>query len=146
MGFINWWKNEQSTSAPSSSQLDLLEQSQPLAPQPERVDGAIVYKRFTKAIQENGGNAVAHRNAVIAETEELFGCSVRELYQATGGKRGRRDTLPQPAQEAYMVNESLAANELERHLGSLTGETQDELNDQIAGIVRGQQTRKWLPW
>ena len=65
-----------------------------------------------------------------------------------GSKRGRRDTLPQPAQEAYMVNESLSANELERYIGTIGGESQDEVNAQIVGRVRQQskQTRKWLPW
>ena len=73
---------------------------------------------------------------------------MRELYQSTGGKRNRRDTLPQPAQEAYMVNESLSANELERMHGTIGGESQEEVNAQIVGLVRQQskRTRKWLPW
>lgn len=129
--------------------MDLLGQpSQELVPQRQRVDGAIVFKRFTGAIQRNGGDQDAYRDSVMAETEELFDCSVQELYRATGAKRNRRDTLPQPAQEAYMVNESLSANELERQEGSIGGETQEEVNDKITGVVRDQskQTRKWLPW
>lgn len=55
-------------------------------------------------------------------------------YEGTGSKRHRRDTLPQPDQEAYMVNESLAANELERSVRGLSGETQEEVNNQITGI------------
>lgn len=128
--------------------MDLLGQSQEPALQRKRVDSSTVFKRFTKSIRDNGGDDEAYQRSIQAETEELFGCSVRELYQGTGGKRNRRDTLPQPAQEAYMVNESLAANELERSVGGLSGETQEEVNNQITGIVRSQakQTRKWLPW
>lgn len=33
-----------------------------------------------------------------------------------------------------MVNESLAANELERSVRGLSGETQEEVNNQITGI------------
>jgi hypothetical protein len=128
--------------------LDLLGESKELAPQRQRVDGATVFKRFTGAIKANGGNSEVYPQAVGAETEELFDCDVQELYQQTGGKLGRRDTLPQPAQEAYMVNESLSANQLDRQEGTIGGETQEEVNAQIVGTVREQskQTRKWLPW
>ncbi|ESA32777.1 hypothetical protein N836_24510 [Leptolyngbya sp. Heron Island J] len=85
---------------------------------------------------------------IQAETQELFDCNVRELYEQTGGKIRDRSSLPQPAQEAYMVNESLSANELERMHGTIGGETQEEVDDRIIGLVRQQsrQTRKWLPW
>jgi hypothetical protein len=128
--------------------MDLLGHSQELAPQRNRVDGAIVFRRFTKSIKDNGGDQTAYRESIIAETRELFDCDVDELYKATGGKRNRRDTLPQVAQEAYMVNESLSAHQLERQIGTLGGESQEEVNAQITGIVRHQarQTRQWLPW
>ncbi|MEO0759711.1 MAG: hypothetical protein AAFY78_22880 [Cyanobacteria bacterium J06648_16] len=126
----------------------MLNQSQELAPPRKRVDGATVFKRFTKAIKDNGGDEEAYQQAVVVETQELFGCNLDTLYRETGGKRRRRDTLPQPAQEAYMVNESLTANELERSVGGLSGETQQEVNGQIVGIVREQskKTKRWLPW
>jgi hypothetical protein len=128
--------------------LNLLEQSQQLAPPRKRVDGAIVYKRFTKAIHDSGGSEEVYPDAVSAETLELFDCDVEELYRQTGGKQGRRETLPQPAQEAYMVNESLAANELERQIGTMAGQTQREVNARIVSVAKEQakQTRKWLPW
>jgi hypothetical protein len=112
------------------------------------VDGAIVFKRFSKAIYDNGGDEDAYSKAVTTETSELFDCDVEELYRQTGGKRGRRETLPQPVQEAYMVNESLSANELERQIGKLGGKSQAEVNAQIVGTVRNQakQVRQWLPW
>ncbi|NEP61211.1 MAG: hypothetical protein F6K31_30245 [Symploca sp. SIO2G7] len=128
--------------------MDLIGNSQELVPPRKRVDGAIVFRRFTQTIKDNGGDDEAYQLSIQAETEELFGCSVRELYEGTGAKRHRRDTLPQPAQEAYMVNESLSANELERLIGTIGGESQEEVNAQIVGKVRQQskQTRKWLPW
>ena len=114
----------------------------------EAGDGAIVNRRFNRSINDNVGNGDVYQDAAIAQTDELFGCSVRELYQATGGKRNDRSTLPQPAQEAYMVNESLTANELERLIGTIGGEDQEEVNNAIVGVVRQQskRTRKWLPW
>ncbi|WP_051394708.1 hypothetical protein [Leptolyngbya sp. Heron Island J] len=148
MGFIPWWKNEKETLEPSESQLDLLGESQELSPQRKRVDGAIVFRRFTKAIKDNGGGPESYEKVIQAETQELFDCNVRELYEQTGGKIRDRSSLPQPAQEAYMVNESLSANELERMHGTIGGETQEEVDDRIIGLVRQQsrQTRKWLPW
>ena len=47
-----------------------------------------------------------------------------------------------------MVNESLAANELDRQIGTIGGESQDEVNSRILASVEqtSKQTRKWLPW
>lgn len=148
MGFLNFWKEEKPTYEEQAAQLDLSGYSQELTPKRKRVDGAIVNRRFNKSIKDNGGGPNAYPKAVLAETEELFGCDLNTLYRETGGKKGRRDTLPQPAQEAYMVNESITANELERHVGSLGGESQEEVDAKIVGITRHQakQTRKWLPW
>ena len=148
MGFLNFWQEEKSSYEEQASQLDLSGNSQQLTSRRKRVDGAIVNRRFNKAISDNGGDEEAHRQSAIAETDELFGCSVRELYQATGGKRGDRSTLPQPAQEAYMVNESLTAHELERMVGTIGGEDQDEVNGRIVGMVRqeAKKTRFRLPW
>lgn len=128
--------------------MDLIGDSQSLAPQRKRVDGAIVNKRFTQSIRSNGGAGDVFQRSVVEETRELFDCTVNELYRETGAKKGRRETLPQSAQEAYMVNESLAANELERQLGTLGGESQDQVNDQIVESVRqtSKNTRRWLPW
>ena len=148
MGFLDFWKSEKASIEESASQLDILGQSQELTPPRKRVDGVTVFKRLTKTIQANGGDRDAYRFSIEAETNELFDCSVKELYDETGAKRQDRSTLPQPAQEAYMVNESLSANELERLEGAIGGESQEEVNAQITGVVRQQakQTRKWLPW
>lgn len=148
MGFLNFWQEEKENYEEQASQLDLSGSSQKLTPKRKRVDGAIVNRRFNKAIKDNGGSGTVYRDAVIAETDELFGCSVAELYKATGGKPSDRSTLPQPAQEAYMVNESLTAHELERMIGTIGGEDQDEVNGRIVGLVRQESktTRKRLPW
>ncbi|MEM7771000.1 MAG: hypothetical protein AAF327_10860, partial [Cyanobacteria bacterium P01_A01_bin.37] len=145
---LDWWKSEADNLEESASQLDLIGDSTQLSPRRNRVDGAIVNKRFNQSIKANGGNGDVYQDAAVTETEELFDCTVKDLYQQTGGKKGRRDTLPQPAQEAYMVNESLAANELERQTGTIGGEDQDEVNSKIVESVRqtSKQTRGWLPW
>ena len=119
-----------------------------MAPPRKRVDGAIVFRRFTDAIQDNGGDEDAYKQAVITETDELFGCGVRELYKATGGKPNRRETLPHEVQQAYIANETLSTYELERLRGTIGGESQDEVNDKIDAVVREQsrKTRRYLPW
>ncbi len=108
----------------------------------------MAFRRFTDTIKANGGDKDCYVNAVVTETQELFDCSVRELYQATGGKINRRETLPHEAQQAYMVNETLSAYELERMEGTIGGENQQEVNDKIEAVVREQsrQTRKHLSW
>ena len=148
MGFLDFWKNEKHNIEESASQLDLSGQSQELTPPRKRVTGAIVFRRFTQSIKDNGGDEQVYPEVINQETLELFDCDVKDLYEQTGGKPGYRDTLPQPAQEAYMVNESLSANELERLHGTIGGESQEEVNNQIKAVVREQskQTRKWLPW
>ena len=124
------------------------EQSQELAPQRKRVNGATTFRRFTDTIKANGGDEEAYVRAVVTETNELFGCTVADLYKETGSKPNRRETLPHEVQQAYMVNETLSAYELERMEGTIGGESQDEVNDQINAVVREQskQTRQWLPW
>ncbi|WP_246564763.1 hypothetical protein [Leptothoe spongobia] len=108
----------------------------------------MAFRRFTDTIKANGGDEKAYAQAVVTETNELFGCTVTELYEGTGGKTNRRDTLPHEVQQAYTVNESLSAYELERMEGTIGGENQREVNNKINAVVREQskQTRKWLPW
>lgn len=144
MAFLNWWKSEAPNQEETASQLDLTGNSQALISPRKRVDGALVNRRFNGSIKENGGAGEVYEQAAVTQTKELFGCTVNNLYRETGGKKGRRDTLPQPAQEAYMVNESLAANELDRQIGTLGGESQDEVNSRILASVEqtSKQTRK----
>lgn len=54
--------------------------------------------------------------------------------------------FPQAVQEAYIVSESLLVNKLERLIGMIGSESQDEVNVLIRITVREQtkQTRKGL--
>ena len=148
MGFLDFWKNEKNRIEPSDSQLDLLRNSQKLAPQRKRADGVTVFRRFTDSIKANGGDGECYKQAVVTETAELFDCTVRQLYQETGGKRFKRDTLPHEVQQAYMANETFAAYELERMEGTIGGESQEEVNQRINSVVKeeSKKTRKRLPW
>ncbi|MEM9009312.1 MAG: hypothetical protein AAGE59_38155 [Cyanobacteria bacterium P01_F01_bin.86] len=103
---------------------------------------------MTDTIKANGGGKDCYAKVVVTETKELFGCSVRDLYKGTGGKINRRETLPDDAQQAYILNEILSAYELERLEGTIGGEEQIEVDNKINAVVREQskQTRKWLPW
>lgn len=147
MGFLDFWQKKKREIEPLEEQTDLFYDSQQLPPQRRRIDGAIVYRCFTDSIKSSGGTGGVYADAVVAETEELFDCSVEDLYSATGGTINRRHTLPREAQRAYIVNESLTAWELDRLNESINGDN-DEINDQIVDVVRDQsrQTRRWLPW
>ena len=107
-----------------------------------------MFRKFTDSIKANGGDADAIIDSITVETEELFGCSVRELYQATGGKKNDRSTLPEIVQRSYIANEALSSFELERMEGTVGGEDQQENNENIVGTVKNvsKKTRKWLPW
>ena len=144
MGFINWW---QSNAEETDSQLSLLGESQTLS-RHQRVDSATVNKDFTKAIQNAGGSNRAYPRAVRAETQALFDCGVAELYEATGGKKGNRSTLPKEAQKAYMVSETLSAHRLNRTLQGDRQGSQRQKDDRVVETVQdtATQVRKWLPW
>ena len=49
---------------------------------------------FKVAIREADGSKTAVQEVIEAETQELFGCSVKELYRRTGSVPGERSTLP----------------------------------------------------
>lgn len=126
--------------------MDLLEDNQQLSKR-RRVDGAIVNRDFREAIHRSGGSQNAYPDAVIAETEELFGCSVRKLYEATGGKKGNRATLPEAAQKAYMASEIRATHELDQS-EFYDCENPQQVDQKIVSTTRAaaRETRKWLPW
>jgi len=141
MGFLSWWRNN----APEpDSQLDLFGNSQDLA-QSERVDGAIVNRDFNAAIRNAGGSGRCHGRAVQGETQELFDCDVDQLYEATGGRKGDRTTLPQDAQKAYMVNETISAHRLN---GTDYEGTQQQQDNAIVADVTdtARHVRSWFPW
>lgn len=108
MGFLNWLKNQPEETF-KASQLDLLGNSQPVR---SRVDGATVRKEFSKTIQDKGGSEATQAQATEAMTQELFGCNTKKLYEETGAKRGKRETLPYEAQTAYIVGEAVCTDRL----------------------------------
>lgn len=144
MGFLNWF---QDNSSESDSQLNLLGDSQPITPH-ERVDGTTVYKDFSNAIKDSGGSSKAHGRAVKAETQELFDCGVDELYEATGGRKGDRASLPKEAQKAYMVSETVSTHRLNHDLKGENHGSQKQKDDHVVETVRdtAENVRKWLPW
>ena len=147
MAFLDWWQNNKEEE--SASQLDLLQEAQEITPRRKRVDGATVYKQFSKAVKDSGGSEMAYPRAVTAETQALFDCDVRKLYQATGGKPGDRSTLPIEAQEAYIVNEALSTHELNASQESDASQNQRERDERIVETVKAtaQEVRsRWLPW
>ena len=83
-------------------------------PEKHRVDRADVVKDFQAQLKDSGGGPRIYEKAVDAETRELFGGSVQELYEGVGGKKGDRDTLPHSAQKAYMHNEIDCTQQLKR--------------------------------
>lgn len=141
MGFLNWFQQQPSE---SDSQLDLFHSSQELTKH-ERVDGATVYKDFQQSMLDKKVSAEGRRKAVVAETQELFDCTIDELYQGTGGKKGDRSSLPKEAQKAYLVNETIATHRIN---DSECSGSQKQRDDQVIETVRGtaEHTRRWFPW
>ncbi|HEY9658127.1 MAG TPA: hypothetical protein V6C65_06720, partial [Allocoleopsis sp.] len=72
----------------------------------------MVRKNFSRTVDEKGGTDQTQADATETMTRNLFGCSTKELYQGTGGRKGRRETLPHDAQTAYIVGEVVATHDL----------------------------------
>ena len=123
--------------------MSLLGSSQPVR---SRTDGAIVRRKVSAAAIEAGADADGIAAGTEAMTHELFGCSSRQLYKDTGGKRGDRKTLPEVAQEAYVVGEVVATHDLNQE-GPFQG-SQDEKNAQTAGTMggAGRKVKGFFPW
>jgi|GEM_PF-4858127 len=78
-------------------------------------------------------------------TEELFDTPPKQLYEATGGKPGKRETLPKPAQKAFIAGDTVADFDLKEQ--DIQGNSTQK-NEQIVDSVRksGKKVRRWLPW
>ncbi|MDY6786131.1 MAG: hypothetical protein SW833_26895 [Cyanobacteriota bacterium] len=126
------------------TQLDLFDNSQSL-PKRQRVDGLTIRKGFTRSIQDKGGDRKCQAKATEALTEEVLGCTTRELYARTKAKLSDRSSLPERAQEALVVGEVVATHDLK--VREVSG-AQEERNEQIVDSVRcsGRKTRKLFPW
>jgi hypothetical protein len=113
----------------------------------ERVDGAIVNKDFQKSVKDASGSDKTYPEVIRVETEELFDCTVEELYAGTNSRKGNRASLPKEAQTAYIANEIRATHELNAASSSYSHDP-DERHGQTVEQVKetSKQTRKWLPW
>jgi len=142
MGFLNWFKNNEQPENCQESQLDLLGQSQAVR---GRVDGTTIRKDFTQTIKQKGASNRAHGRATAKMTQELFGCSVDDLYRETGGKMGDRSTLPQDAQTAYMMGEVAATHRLKN---TEIGGNQQQRDEQVVDTTAhaSQQVKGLFPW
>ncbi|HAG80307.1 MAG TPA: hypothetical protein DCL61_03835 [Cyanobacteria bacterium UBA12227] len=146
MGFLNWWQNNKPE---EDSQLTIFGDLEELK-QHKRVDGATVNNEFKDSIKNAGGSDKAFPRSIEAETQELFNCTTNELYEKTGAKKGKRSTLPIPAQEAYIVNETLSKHRLNHEVAeeNKTRGSQRQKDDRIVETVRdtAENVRKWFPW
>lgn len=99
-------------------------------------------------MHDAGGDRRTYSKVVRAETQELFDCGVDELYEATGGRKGDRSTLPKEAQKAYMVNETLAGYRLHELEPPSPSASEPHDDHQIVEAVRdtSKSVRRWLPW
>lgn len=142
MKFLRWLARNQEES--DESQLDLFGGSQGLTKR-ERVDGAIVNKDLNRTIKQKGGSGGVYRRSTEAMTNELFDVGTDELYEATGGTKNQRGTLPKAAQKAFIVGESVADFDLKET--DVQGNSRQK-NEQIVDSVKksGKKVRKWLPW
>lgn len=125
-------------------QTDLFGGSQALTPH-KRVDGATVRKDFESTIKAKGGSQRAYRDATNALTEELFDMKTHELYDATGGKRNDRSTLPKEAQKAYIVGETVANHDLKaKNVSGNQAQRDEEITDSVRDS--GKKVRGLFPW
>lgn len=144
MGFLNWLKENPDEEASTGSQISLFDDSETLLER-QRVSGVTVRKNFTKTIQDKGGDSRCQARSTEALNQEVLGCGTRELYQKTGAKRNRRETLPERAQEALLAGEVIATHDLKQR--SIEGD-QNSRNQQIEDSVRGsgEKVRGLFPW
>ncbi|NJL55659.1 hypothetical protein HC928_10995 [bacterium] len=142
MGFLNWFKNQDEENV-ESSQLNLLsDNSQPVR---RRTDGAAVRNDFTNTIKEKQGSGEAIARSTNKMTHNIFGCETEELYEQTGGRKNRRETLPKDAQDAYVVGEVAATHKLKAT--EIKG-NQQQRDEQIVDTVdeSSKQVKGLFPW
>ncbi|NEP19966.1 MAG: hypothetical protein F6J97_24275 [Leptolyngbya sp. SIO4C1] len=85
-------------------------------------------------------------NATNAVTRGVMGCNTKDLYRATGGKKGKVASLPEVAQEGLAVGKIAATHAL-NDSGTFTG-NQDQVNQQIADATyeAAREVGKIFPW
>lgn len=111
--------------------------------QHKRVDGATVRKDLTKAVKDAGGTDEAIAKGTEKMTKTAFGCGTKELYKETGGKPGKRETLPAEVQKTYIIAETKATQDIKKN--EYTG-NQQKVDTEIVHTMEeaGKQTRGFL--
>lgn len=144
MGFLRWFESNPQEEDSAGEQLSLLDNAQNLVNR-QRVDGALTRKRYAQTIKQKGGSTRAYAKATEALTQQVMGCGTQELYQRTGSKIHRRETLPVVAQEALMGAEIVANHDLKQT--EIVGQP-EERDRQIVAAAQdsGTKWRKLLPW
>ena len=111
----------------------------------QRVDGAIVNKDLNWTIQSKGGTGRVFYRSAEAMSESLFDMNTDKLYETTGGKKNRRETLPKEAQKAFIVGETVANFELkDKEIEGSTSQKNQQIVESISSS--GKKARRLLPW
>jgi hypothetical protein len=106
MSFLDFFKSAPTEVDPLQEvQYSLLDPDEVQAiAETRQINGALVNQRFNSALSNYGVDGKGRAMATNAITEATLGCSTSDLYQETGGKKGKRHTLPLSAQEALCSN------------------------------------------
>lgn len=112
----------------------------------ERIDGVSTRKKLADAIAQKGGNGSGQAQVVEVQTQRIFGCSTKELYDATEANKGDRSTLPAEAQEAYQVSDTLTKHAIDK-MPTPRG-TQEQKNEKIVREADkvNRQLSGFFPW
>lgn len=141
MGFLKWFESQEEEPS-EESQLSLIEKPGAIR---QRANGLNVRKEFTRKIKDKGGDSLTQATSTEAMTRELFGCSSEELYQGTESQRGKRETLPADAQNAFIVGEVVAGHRLDE---LETKGNKQQKHHQIVDTVTeaSREVKPLFPW
>lgn len=115
-------------------------------PDRQELKGTRISNRFHHAIEQAGGKDEVYRHANGAITRGVMGCNTKDLYQATGSKRGVVASLPEVAQEGLAVGKIAATHALQAS-GPFSG-NQSQVNAQIVETSHeaAKAAGKLFPW
>jgi hypothetical protein len=91
---------------------------------------------FSKSLHDKGADGEGIGQATDIMYRTAFGKSTGELYQAHGGRRGDRDSLPREVQEEITVHEILNKRRVEQH--EVQSSEQRQINDELSDVVEDQ--------
>jgi 23S rRNA pseudoU1915 N3-methylase RlmH len=148
MSFLDFFKSNPTQVDPLQEvQYNLLnpDEAEAIA-ETRQINGALVNQRFNSAMSRHGVDGKGRAMATNAITEATLGCSTSELYNETGGTKGKRHTLPLSAQEALSVGEIAATHEL-NGMEPVEGDQQQKNREvQQACYEAAAKARPLFPW